>query len=170
MRITTAAIVSICFASFAWSSAAGAQTASKPKPPPSTTVYTVTGEASTNNLDQNTTLGSAELKLHAKGAGRIKLTCGLLGQIQAQNSDGSLTIQHTVACDDHSLLILNTTTFVTVQSACTTRPGFVGTFHEVSTVSAVDGPFAGATGQITSDGTINCGFNELQIKGTITRP
>jgi hypothetical protein len=132
-------------------------------------VSAVSGEASANSVNATMTIGSVQLKLLTRGERTVKLTCGLLGQLQGQNDDGSLQFQHTVACDDHSVFVLLTHTVVTPQSACTTRPGIVGTFREDSIVQGVDGPYTGATGQLTIAGTLNCGFNDMQITGTITR-
>ena len=157
-RATVAAAL-ICLASWGGSSAVRAQT-----------VLSVTGNASTNSLDQTTTLGSAELRLQGKGVGTVKLVCGILGQIQALNPDGSRIFRHTVACDDHSLFILTTHTVITPQGGCPVGLGIVGTFHEDSTVTGVVGPFSGSTGKLRIDGTINCGFNEMNITGSMTRP
>jgi hypothetical protein len=157
--LTAAAVISMCVASLAWSSVARAQT-----------VLTVTGDATTNSLNQTTTLGSAELRVKGNGVGTVKLTCGILGQLQGQNADGSLIFRHTLACDDHSVFVLMTHTVITVQSQCTGRPGVVGTFHEDSTLQGADGPYFGSTGTISIDGTINCGFNDMKISGSVTRP
>ena len=158
-KIISAAVLSICFALMAWSSAAHAAT-----------VLTVSGEGSTNSLNATTTLGSTELKIKGKGQGTVKLTCGILGQLQTANPDGSFTFQHTVACDDHSLFVLNTRTAITVQGSCPGGAGIVGTFREESILTGVAGPFAGSTGKLETEGTINCGFNEFKITGTVTRP
>ena len=153
----TAAVV--CLAALGWHSISNAQT-----------VYAVTGNVSTNSLDQNTTLGSVQLKLKSPAAQGAKFDCGLIGQLQSVNADGSLAFRHTVACDDHSLFVLMTRTEISVQNACVTRPGVVGTFRETSTIQGVDGPFAGSSGQLTIQGTINCGFNDMELTGSLTLP
>jgi len=132
--------------------------------------YRVTGDITLNSLNQTTTLGSGGFKLQAKG-GQVKLECGILGNLVGYNQDGSLNFRHTLACDDHSVFVLNTHTVVTPQSTCPARPGaIVGTFHEESDILGVDGPFAGSSGLVSIDGSINCGFNDMQARGTLTLP
>jgi hypothetical protein len=46
----------------------------------------------------------------------------------------------------------------------------VGTFHEQSTLVGLDGPFRGTTGQVVIKGTLKCGFNEMEISGSLTMP
>jgi hypothetical protein len=149
----------LCSGLIGLSSAVGAQTH-----------YTLTGEASTNSVDASTTIGAAQLKLKSSTGQILKAECGILGQLQSANQDGSFTFLHTLACTDHSLLQMLTRTEVTVQSACTTRPGIIGTFRENSVIQGIDGPFSGAIGQVIIEGTINCGFNDMEMKGSLTRP
>ena len=154
-----AAAASLCFAICGWTSAAEAET-----------VYIVAGDGTTNSLNQTTTLGSAQLKIKTNGQNTIRLVCGILGQLTASNPDGTLAFTHTVACDDHSLFFIQTHTTITPQSTCPGGQGIIGTFHEDSVITGAVGPFTGTTGTMTIDGTIKCGFNELNISGTITRP
>jgi hypothetical protein len=150
----------LCLAVCVWNSPAQAET-----------VYTVTADGATNSLDGSHTLGSIELKLKPRGQlNAIKLVCGISGQAVG-GSFPVFNFQHTVVCEDHSLLVLNTTTTLTVQSSCTAPAGtIVGTFQEVSSVVGLAGPFAGATGTLKTDGTINCAFNNFTSAGTLTRP
>jgi hypothetical protein len=157
-RLKTAAAL-MCLATLGWQPVCSAQT-----------VYAVTGDGSTNSLDQSTTLGSVQLRLRASTGEVLKFECGLLGQRQSVNADGSLAFRHMVACNDHSLFVLMTRTEITVQNACVGRPGVVGTFRETSVIQGVDGPFAGSSGEVAIKGTINCGFNDMEIKGSLTRP
>ena len=158
-RTRNTAAMLLCFGLIGLSSAVAAQTH-----------YTVTGDASTNSVDQSTTIGSAQLKLKSSTGQILKAECGILGQLQSANQDGSFTFLHTLACNDHSLLRMLTRTEITVHSACTTRPGIVGTFRESSVVYGIDGPFFGASGQLNIEGTIHCGFNDMEMKGSLTRP
>jgi hypothetical protein len=159
MKTLKVAAALMCLAAFGWHSISNAQT-----------VYAVTGNVSTNSLDQNTTLGSVQLKLKSPGVQSAKFDCGLLGQLQSVNADGSLAFRHTIACDDHSLFVLMTRTEISVQNACVARPGIVGTFRETSIIQGLDGPFAGSSGEVTIQGTINCGFNDMELTGSLTRP
>jgi hypothetical protein len=155
-----AAAVPLCLAVCVWNSPAHAES-----------VYTVTGDGATNSLDASRTLGSIELKLKPKGQiNAIKLVCGISGQLTGGNFP-LLNFQHTVVCEDHSLIVLNTTTTLTVQGSCTVPAGtLLATFHEESSVVGLAGPLAGATGTLTTDGTINCGLNNFTTTGTLTRP
>jgi hypothetical protein len=155
------AAVSMCLAALVSTSVAAA-----PDP-----TLSITGDGSTNSLNATTTLGSVELKVKGNGPGSssVKLVCGILGQLQSQLSPVTLQFQHTVVCDDHSVFVLSTTTTITPQSFCPTG-GVVGTFTETSNLTGIAGPFAGVTGTLNTTGTLNCGFNELTITGTATRP
>ncbi len=98
VKVVTAAVAVICFASLTWSSASHAQT-----------VLSVTGDARMNSLDGATTLGSAELRFKGQGSETVKLVCGIRGQVLAQTGANSFTFRHTVACADHSVFVLETT-------------------------------------------------------------
>jgi hypothetical protein len=132
------------------------------------TGVTVQGEAQTSNLSQTTTLGSANIRLKIARGPEIKLQCGILGLLQGQNMDGSLRFQETVACDDRSIFTLNTRTVISPSGACANGQGIVGTFHEDSVLTGIAGPYLGATGQLSINGTIDCGFNKLSIEGSFT--
>jgi hypothetical protein len=161
-KIAAAAVIGLsCFASFADHAVA------RPDG-----VLTIKGTGSTNSLDLTTTLGSAELTIKGRGKGTAtaRLTCGILGELQGGYPDGSLAFQHMVACDDHSLFILASRTTISVQGPCVGRPGIIGTFSEESTLTGVDGPYAGATGELRIEGAIECGFNDMTIEGSMERP
>jgi len=123
------------------------------------------GTGHTNILDSGTTLGSAEIE-----AGGRTLHCGILGQLQTTNPDGTLAFQHTLSCEDHSLFLLHTHTTIEAQSACPTRSGSVGVFEETSVIEGMDGPFAGWTGEDAIAGTIDCGFVDFTFTASLTRP
>jgi len=132
------------------------------------TAITIQGDAQTSNLNQTRTLGSANIRLQIALGPALKLRCGILGELQGQNPDNTLLFQHMVTCDDRSIFALTTHTVISVTGSCPVpATGFVGTFHEDSSLLSLAGPYAGRTGQVTIDGTINCGFNTMTIAGSL---
>jgi hypothetical protein len=132
------------------------------------TGVTVQGEGQTSNLSQTMTLGSASMRLKIARGPEVTLQCGIVGVLQGQNPDGSLRFQETVACDDRSIFTLSTRTVISPSGVCANGQGIVGTFHEDSILTGIAGPYLGATGQLSIDGTIDCGFNKLSIGGSFT--
>lgn len=132
------------------------------------TAVTIQGEAQTSNLSQTMTLGSANIRLKIALGPEVKLQCGILGVQQGINPDNTLLFQHTVTCDDRSIFILTTHTVISPTGACTPNPGIIGTFHETSDLVGMAGPYSGATGKVSIDGTIDCGFNKMSIQGSLT--
>ncbi|MDO3378772.1 hypothetical protein [Geoalkalibacter halelectricus] len=127
------------------------------------------GESSTNSLSGVMTLGSAQLQ----GNRGFRLRCGVQGVLQGFNEqDGSLYFRHTVACDDHTLFILDSHTHIKVDGDCQDQglSGITGSFTEKSTMVGVDGPYTGWTGTARMTGKIDCEWNRMQISGKICAP
>jgi len=127
------------------------------------------GEARTNSLGTMMTLGSAQLQ----GNRGLKLRCGVHGVLQGFNAeDGSLHFQHTIACDDHSVFILDSHTQIKVENDCQAQgmAGSIASFEETSAMVGVDGPYADWTGTAWMSGRIDCGWNHMKITGRICSP
>jgi hypothetical protein len=130
---------------------------------------TIQGDAHTISLSPTSTLGSANIRLKTALGPEVRLQCGILGVLQGVNSnDGSLNFIHTVTCDDRSVFILNTHTVISPQPGTCSNGGIKATFHETSVLVGFAGPYANATGNVTIDGTIDCGFNTMTITGSLT--
>jgi hypothetical protein len=132
------------------------------------TGVTIQGEAQTSNLSQEMTLGSANIRLRITQGAEVKLQCGILGVRQTINSDRTAVFQHTVTCDDRSIFLLTTLTVISPTGVCTLpNVGIIGTFHETSDLVGIAGPYRRATGNVSIDGTIDCGFNKMSIQGSL---